>query len=75
MLPKVNARILYRMQQSPRWATRDTLPIIMGVLGVSDIDQKPNIVMMSVLLHRFVGPENNVPQFLRKVFQDEFGVQ
>jgi hypothetical protein len=75
MQPKVNARILYRMQQSPRWASADTVPIIMGVLGVSDIDQKPNIVMMSVLLHRFVGPENNVPQFLRKVFQDEFGVQ
>jgi hypothetical protein len=73
LLPKVNARIIYQMGRSPRWASRDALPIIMGV---KDADQ-PSFVMVAVLLHRFVGngtTTNNVPAFLRKVFVDEFGV-
>jgi len=76
LLPKGNARIIYHMGKSPQWATRDTIPIIMGV---KDADQ-PSIVMLSILLHRFGGNPNggipnNVPVFLRKVFYDEFGVR
>ena len=74
LLPKVNARILYKMGSSPRWASRDTIPIIMGV---KDADH-PSLVMVAILLHRFGGngtTTNNVPAFLRKVFRDEFGVQ
>jgi hypothetical protein len=76
LLPKVSARILYQMQQSSRWASRDTLPIIMGV---KDADQA-SFVMLSILLHRFSGNPgsgipNNVPVFLRRVFQGEFGIQ
>ena len=64
------------MGKSPLWASRDTLPIIMGV---KDADQ-PSIVMLSVLLHRFGGNPsdgipNNVPAFLRKVYYNEFGVR
>jgi hypothetical protein len=75
-LPKANARIIYQMGKSPLWASRDTLPIIMGV---KDADQ-PSIVMLSVLLHRFGGNPsdgipNNVPAFLRKVYYNEFGVR
>jgi hypothetical protein len=72
LIPKVNARILYQMGRSARWASRDTIPIIMGV---KDADQ-PSFVMVAVLLHRFSGngtSTNNVPAFLRKVFVDEFG--
>jgi hypothetical protein len=76
LLPKGNARIIYQMGKSPFWASRDTTPIIMGV---KDADQ-PSIVMLSILLHRFGGnPDggipNNVPAFLRKVYQNEFGVR
>lgn len=76
LLPKANARIIYQMGKSPLWASRDTLPIIMGV---KDADQ-PSIVMLSVLLHRFGGNPsdgipNNVPAFLRKVYYNEFGVR
>jgi hypothetical protein len=64
------------MGKSPLWASRDTLPIIMGV---KDADQ-PSIIMLAILLHRFVGNPgagvpNNVPAFLRKVYYDEFGVR
>jgi hypothetical protein len=74
--PKKNARIIYQMGKSPLWASRDTIPIIMGV---KDADQ-PSIVMLSILLHRFSGNPsggipNNVPAFLRKVFYNEFGVR
>ncbi len=76
LLPKVSTRILYRMQKSSRWASRDTIPIIMGVTEAN----QPSIVMLSVLLHRFSGNPgggvpNSVPTFLQKVFRDEFGVQ
>jgi hypothetical protein len=74
LIPKVNARILYNMGKSSRWASRDSIPIIMGV---KDADQ-PSIVMLAVLLHRFTGngtTTNNVPAFLRRVFVDEFGVR
>ena len=76
LLPKVNARVIYHMGKSPLWASRDTLPIIMGV---KDADQ-PSIIMLAILLHRFAGNPgagvpNNVPAFLRKVFSDEFGVR
>jgi hypothetical protein len=74
LIPKVNARILYNMGKSSRWASRDTIPIIMGV---KDADQ-PSIVMVAVLLHRFTGngtTTNNVPAFLRRVFADDFGVR
>ncbi len=71
LLPKVNARVLYQMQKSSRWATRDTIPIIMGV---KDADQ-PKFVLLGALLHRFGTPPDNVAAFLRKVFNDEFGVR
>jgi hypothetical protein len=76
LLPKTSARIIYQMGKSPLWASRDTLPIIMGV---KDADQ-PSIVMLSILLHRFGGNPgggvpNNIPAFLRKVFFNEFGVR
>ncbi|HEY6952397.1 MAG TPA: hypothetical protein VI758_08305, partial [Bacteroidota bacterium] len=71
ILPKVSARVLYQMQKSTRWASRDTLPIIMGV---KDADQ-PSFVMLGAILHRFGTPPDNVKAFLRKVFNDEFGVQ
>ena len=71
LLPKVNARILYQMQKSSRWASRDTLPIVMGV---KDSDQ-PNFVLLSALLHRFGTPPDNVAAFLTKVYRDEFKVK
>jgi hypothetical protein len=76
LLPKSNARVIYQMGKSPLWASRDTVPIIMGV---KDADQ-PSIVMLSILLHRFGGNPgggvpNNVPAFLRKVYYNEFGVR
>ena len=71
LLPKVSSRVLYQMQKSPRWASRDTLPIIMGV---KDADQ-PSFVLLGAILHRFGTPPDNVATFLRKVFNDEFGVQ
>jgi hypothetical protein len=76
LLPKVNAQIIYQMGKSPLWASRDTLPIIMGV---KDADQ-PSIIMLAIFLHRFVGNPgagipNNVPVFLHKVYYDEFGVR
>jgi hypothetical protein len=76
LLPKVSARVLYQMGKSPLWASRDTLPIIMGV---KDADQ-PSIIMLAILLHRFsgnpgAGVPNNVPALLHKVYYDEFGVR
>lgn len=76
LLPKVNARSIYQMQKSGRWASRDSIPIIMGV---KDADQA-TFVLVSMILHRFGGNPsggipNNVPAFLRRVFQGEFGVQ
>jgi hypothetical protein len=71
LLPKVSARILYQMQKSSRWASRDTLPIIMGV---KDADQA-SFVLLGAILHRFGTPPDNVAAFLRRVFNDEFGVR
>jgi hypothetical protein len=75
ILPKVNAKIIYQMMKSPRWASRDTLPIVMGVK-----DDQASVIMVSGILHRFVGNPgggfpNNLPLFFRKVFHDEFGVR
>lgn len=70
VLPKVSARVLYQMQKSTRWASRDTLPIIMGV---KDADQ-PSFVLLGILLNRFGTPPDQVGALLRKVFKDEFGV-
>jgi hypothetical protein len=73
LLPKVNARIIYQMLPSSRW-THDSTMIVMGV---KDADQA-SFVLISAILHRFGGlpPDvpNNVPAFLRRVFQGEFGV-
>ena len=71
ILPKVSARILYQMQKSTKWASRDTLPIIMGV---KDADS-PHFVLLAAQLHRFGTPPNNVATLLRKVYKDDFGVQ
>jgi len=83
ILPKANSRIIYQMGQSSYpptrgWSDRNATPIIMGV---KDADH-PSIVFLSFLMHRFSGHTgsapiiaNNVPVLLRKVFQNEFGVQ
>jgi hypothetical protein len=71
LLPKVSARILYKMQKSPRWASRDTVPIIMGV---KDADQA-SFVLLGVLLHRFGTPSDNVKALLLQVYKNEFGVK
>ena len=74
LLPKVNAKIIYQMLPSSRW-THDSTMIVMGV---KDADQA-SFVMVSAILHRFgglpPGIQNNVPAFLRRVFQGEFGVK
>ncbi len=67
ILPKVNARILYQMQASPRWAGQP-------IMGVKDADQ-PTFVLLAALLHRFGTPPDRVATLLRRVFKDEFGVQ
>ena len=50
----------------------------MIVMGVKDADQA-SFVMVSAILHRFgglpPGIPNNVPAFLHRVFQGEFGVK
>ena len=67
MLPKVNARILYKMQSSGRWPDQP-------IMGVKDADQ-PSFVLLAAILHRFGTPPNRVAALLRRVFQNEFGVQ
>jgi hypothetical protein len=71
LIPKVNAYTIYYMGKSSFWASRDTIPIVMGVK-----DAEPaSFVMIAVHLHRFTGAPNNATAFLRRVFQGEFGVQ
>ncbi len=67
VLPKVNARVIYRMQSSTRWTGQP-------IMGVKDADQ-PSFVLMAVLLHRFGVPPQNVAALLRKVYYEEFGVR
>ena len=67
IIPKINARILYRMQVSTRWVGQP-------IMGVKDADQ-PSFVLLAVLLHRFGTPPTKVATLLRKVYQQEFGVQ
>ena len=67
ILPKVNARILYQMQASPRWTGQP-------IMGVKDADQ-PNFVLLAAILHRFGTPPARVATLLRRIFKDEFGVQ
>lgn len=66
VIPKVNARVLYRMMASPRWAGQP-------IMGVKDADQ-PSFVMLSLILHRFGTPPDNAAALLRKVYKDEFGI-
>ncbi|HLF19366.1 MAG TPA: hypothetical protein VI704_01120, partial [Bacteroidota bacterium] len=68
LVPKIDARTLYRMQSSPtRWTGQP-------IMGVKDADQ-PSFVLLGILLHRFGSPPDRVAQLLRKVYRDEFGVQ
>ena len=67
ILPKIDARVLYKMQASPRWAGQP-------IMGVKDAD-RPTFVLIATLLHRYGTPPNRVAALLRKVYQDEFGVQ
>jgi len=67
VIPKIDARVIYRMGVSTRWSGQ---PII----GVKDADV-PNFVLLGILLHRFGTPPANVAQLLRKVYKEEFGVQ
>lgn len=67
VIPKVNARVLYRMQASSRWTGQP-------IMGVKDADQ-PRFVMLALLLHRFGTPPQNAAALLRKVYKDEFGIQ
>ena len=67
ILPKIDARVLYKMQASPRWAGQP-------IMGVKDAD-RPTFVLIATLLHRYATPPNRVAALLRKVYQDEFGVQ
>ena len=67
ILPKIDARVLYKMQASPRWAGQP-------IMGVKDAD-RPTFVLIAALLHRYGTPPNRVAALLRKVYQDEFGVQ
>jgi len=67
VLPKVDARILYKMQASGRWSGQP-------IMAVKDSDQ-PSVVLFAALLHRFGTPPNRVSALLRRVFKDEFGVQ
>lgn len=67
ILPKVDARILYQMQASPRWSGQP-------IMGVKDAD-KPSFVLIAAMLHRFGTPPRNMSILLRRVFQGDFGVQ
>ncbi len=67
LMPKVGARVLYRMQNSTRWVGQP-------IMGVKDADQA-SFVLMGILLHRFGTPAASVAQLLRKVYGEEFGVQ
>ncbi|MBI3003850.1 MAG: hypothetical protein HYY49_00355 [Ignavibacteriales bacterium] len=67
LLPKIDARVLYRMQLSSRWSGQP-------IMGVKDADQA-SFVLLGILLHRFGSPPDNVARLLRKVYRDEFGVQ
>lgn len=67
ILPKVDARVLYRMMPSTRWPGEP-------IMGVKDADQ-PSFVLLAVLLHRFGLPPANVAALFRKVYFEEFGVQ
>jgi hypothetical protein len=67
LLPKVDARILYRMQSSTRWSGQP-------IMGVKDAD-KPSFVLLGTLLHRFGTPPERLARLLRRVYKDEFGVQ
>ncbi len=67
VLPKVNARVIYRMQTSTRWVGQP-------IMGVKDADQA-SFVLMAALLHRFGTPPGTVAAFLRRVYGVEFGVQ
>ena len=67
LLPKTSTRILYRMQPTTRWVGE---PIV----GVKDADD-PSVVFLSIVLHRFGTPPNNVAALLSKVFGEEFNVQ
>lgn len=67
ILPKVNARVLYQMQNSTRWPGQP-------IMGVKDADQ-PSFVLLAAILHRFGTPPNRAAALLRRVFRDEFGVR
>ncbi len=67
VLPKVDARVLYKMQASGRWTGQP-------IMGVKDAD-RASFVLLAALLHRFGTPPSSAAAFLRKVFKDEFGVQ
>lgn len=67
ILPKVDARVLYRMQASTRWVGQP-------IMGVKDADQA-SFVLVAVLLHRFGVPADNVGRLMQKVYWEEFGVQ
>jgi len=67
VIPKIDARIIYKMGISPRWTGQP-------IMGVKDADI-PNFVLLGILLHRFGTPPDNAAALLRKVYKDEFGVQ
>lgn len=67
LLPKVDARVLYKMQASPRWAGQP-------IMGVKDADS-PSFILLATLLHRFGTPPERLAALLRRVYRDEFGVR
>ena len=67
LLPKIDARVLYRMQSSPRWAGQP-------IMGVKDADS-PSFILLATLLHRFGTPPDRLAALLRRVYRDEFGVR
>jgi hypothetical protein len=67
VIPKLGARVLYRMAASPSWTGQP-------IMGVKDADQA-TFVLVAAQLHRFGSPNTNVAALLRRVFQGEFGVQ
>jgi hypothetical protein len=67
LLPKVDARVLYKMQVSPRWAGQP-------IMGVKDADN-PSFILLATLLHRFGTPPERLATLLRRVYRDEFGVR
>jgi hypothetical protein len=67
IIPKLGARVLYRMAPSFRWTGQP-------IMGVKD-DAQAKFVLFGGILHRFGTPPKNAAMFLRKVFKDEFGVQ